>query len=209
MDIKKPLTEIFIIILASLVLAISVSFNNIQIAYTAGISFLIILGANVSIKKIIGYFLEIEVRTKFWSWYQYGFRKDSHFKKPVPMVWVPLLASLLTKGIFWWLAILEFDVAPKTERVSKRHGLYRFTQVTEWHIAWIAVGGIILNFALGIIGYIAGFELFAKLSIYFAAWSIAPLAGLDGAKIFFSSRGLWITITTIIIIILSWGLTVI
>jgi hypothetical protein len=209
MNVKESLTEIIIVILASLVLSMSVSLNNISIAYTAGISFLIIIGANILIKKIIGYHLEINVKTKFWSLYQYGFRKDSHFKKPLPMVWVPLLASLLTKGIFWWLAILEFDVTPKTERVAKRHGLYRFSQITEWHVAWIATWGIILNLLLGIIGYIAGFELFAKLSIYFAAWSIIPLSRLDGSKIFFSSRGLWITLFTITLIILGWGMTII
>lgn len=119
----------------------------------------------------------------------------------------PLL-SLITKGFVQWLAILESDVTPKTERVAKRHGLYRFTQITEWHIAWIATWGIIVNFILAIIGYIAGFELFAKLSIYFIAWSIIPLSGLDGAKIFFSSRGLWITLFTIIIIVLGWGLII-
>ncbi|MBU2576954.1 MAG: hypothetical protein KKF50_04495 [Nanoarchaeota archaeon] len=209
MDIKKSLIEIVIIILASLVLAVSIGFRDTSIAYTAGISFLIIIGANILIKKTVGYFLEINVRTKFWSWYQYGFRKDSHFKKPVPMIWIPLLLSLFTRGVFWWLAVLEFDVTPKTERVAKRHGLYRFTQVTEWHIAWIAAWGIILNLLLGIIGYIAGFELFARLSIYFAAWSLIPLSGLDGSKIFFSSRGLWITLVTITLIILGWGLTVI
>lgn len=209
MNLKETGTEILIVIIASIILSMSIAFRDISIMYAATISFLIIIGANVLIKKIVGYFLEINVRTKFWSWYQYGFRKDSHFKKPLPMIWLPLLASLFTKGIFWWLAILEFDVTPKTERVAKRHGLYRFTQLTEWHIAWIATAGIILNFFLAIIGYIAGFELFAKLSLYFAAWSIIPLSGLDGSKIFFSSRGLWITLFTITLIILGWGLTVI
>jgi hypothetical protein len=209
MNIKKSLTEIFVIVLASLVLAVSVGFSDTSIVYIAGISFLIIIGANVLIKKIIGYFLEINVRTKFWSWYQYGFRADSHFKKPFPMIWVPLLASLITRGVFWWLAILEFDVTPKTERVAKRHGLYRFSQVTEWHVAWIAVWGIILNVVLAVIGYIAGFEMFTRLSIYYAAWSIIPLSGLDGAKIFFASKGLWITIFTILLLVLGWGLAVI
>ena len=209
MDTKKSLTEIFIIVLASLVLAISVGFDNISLVYSAGISFLIILGLNVLIKKIVGYFLEIDVRTKFWSWQQYGFRKDSHFKKPIPMIWIPLIVSLFTKGAFWWLAILEFDVVPKTERVSKRHGLYRFTQVTEWHVAWITAAGIILNLFLGIIGYVAGFELFAKLSIYFAAWSILPLSNLDGSKIFFASRTFWTILLTIILILLGWSLTII
>lgn len=187
----------------------SVAFKDSSILSLAIISFIIIIGGNVLMKKVIGYFFEINVKTKFWSWYQYAFRKDAHFKKPIPMLWLPLLLSLITNGFIQWLAILEFDVTPKTERVAKRHGLYRFTQLTEWHIAWIATWGIIFNFVLAIIGYIVGFELFTKLSIYFIAWSIIPLSGLDGSKIFFSSRGLWITLFTIISIILSWGLIII
>lgn len=209
MNIKETATELFIIILAATILAMSVAFKDSSILYYAIISFIIIISANVLIKKIVGYFLEIDVKTKFWSWYQFGFRKDAHFKKPVPMLWLPLLLSLITNGFLQWLGILEFDIKPKTERVAKRHGLYRFTQLTEWHIAWIATWGIILNFILAIIGYIAGFELFTKLSIYFIAWSIIPIAGLDGSKIFFSSRGLWITLFTIISLILGWGLIII
>jgi len=206
MDIREIGIEILVIVLATMVLAISVAFKDTTIMYAVAISFLIIITANVLTKKVVGYMLEIKVKTKFWSWYQWGLRKDSHFKKPVPMIWLPLLLSLFK---IWWLAILEFDITPKIERVAKRHGLYRFTQLTEWHVAWIATWGIILNLVLAIIAYIAGFEMFAKLSIYFAAWSLIPLSGLDGAKIFFSSRGLWITLFTITMIILSWGLTVI
>ena len=47
MNIKESLTEIFIIVLAALVLAVSVGFDNLPLAYAAGISFLIIIGANV------------------------------------------------------------------------------------------------------------------------------------------------------------------
>ena len=208
MNIKEIGTESLVVILAAVILAMSIAFRDISTIYVSIISFFIIIGANVLIKKIVGYLLEINVKTKFWSWHQYGLRKDAHFKKPIPMVWLPLILSLLTKGFIQWLAILEFEVTPKTERVAKRHGLYRFTQITEWHIAWIATWGIIFNFVLAVIGYIAGFELFAKLSIYFIVWSIIPLSRLDGAKIFFSSRGLWITIVTIIAIILGWGLII-
>jgi len=189
--------------------AISISFKDATIMYAAAISFFIIIGANVLIKKIIGYFLEIDVKTRFWSIYQYGFRKDSHFRKPLPMLGLPLLLSFFTGGFFWWLAILEFDIAPKTERVAKRHGLYRFAELTEWHVAWIAIWGIILNLVLAVIAYIAGFEMFARLSLYFAAWSILPLPGLDGAKIFFSNKGLWTIFFIITMIILGWGLIVI
>ena len=208
MNFKEIGIEIFIVIIASIILAISIALKDSSIMYTATISFIIIISANILIKKIVGYLLEIDVKTKFWSWYQFGIRKDAHFKKPIPMIWLPLLFSLITRGFLQWLAILEFDVTPKTERVAKRHGLYRFTQITEWHVAWIATWGIIFNFILAIIGYVAGFELFAKLSIYFIAWSIIPLSGLDGAKIFFSSKGLWITLFTIIAIVLAWGLII-
>ena len=209
MNIKELGKETLVIILAAIVLALAVAYKENAIIYAAFGSFLIIILANVIVKKAIGYFFEIDVKTKFWSWYQYGLRKDSHFKQPVPMAWLPLLLSLFTKGFFWWLGILEFDVDAKAERVSRKHGLYRFTEVTDWHIAWIAIWGIIANVILAIGGYVLGFELFAKLSLYYAAWSIIPIGKLDGTKIFFASRPLWISIFIGLLIVLSWGLIVI
>jgi len=209
MDTKENTKEIITIVLAALILALAVAFKDRKIFFAATISFLIILGVNVLVKKIVGYLLEIKVKTKFWSLYHYWIRKDMHFKKPVPMLLLPLLIALISKGYFLWLGILEFDVAAKTERVAKRHGLYRFTEVTEWHIAWIATWALIANFAIAIIGYIAGFELFAKLSIFFIAWSTIPIGNLDGSRIFFSSRTLWIIVFTAAMIMLAWALTII
>ncbi|NPE27209.1 hypothetical protein HNV12_04375 [Methanococcoides sp. SA1] len=200
--------EPFTVLLATIILALTVAFKEPSIMYTAVLSFLIILTINILAKKIAAYHFETDITTKFWTWYQFGFRKDMHFKTPIPMVWLPLILTLFTKGFFFWLGILEFDVKAKPERAAKRHGLYRFTEITEWHMAWIAVWGIIANFVLAIFGYIAGFELFAKLSIYFIAWSIIPIGRLDGSKIFFTSRALWATIFTITLIILGWGLII-
>ena len=159
-------------------------------------------------KKIVGYMVETEVKTKFWTWYQYGFRIDWHFKKPLPMLWLPLVLTLLTKGFFWWLPILEYDVEAKTERVSRRHGLYRFTQVTEHHVAWMAIWALIANFVFAIGGYIMGFELFTKLSIYFIAWSVIPIGNLDGSKILFGGQTKWGIIFTAAMIVLIWALTI-
>ena len=209
MNTKEIAKELLIIILASIILALTVAFKNRTLFYAATISFLIILIANILTKKSVGYYLETKVKTKFWSIYQYWFRKDMHFKKPFPMLWLPLILTLFTKGFFLWLGILEFDVEAKTERVSRRHGLYRFTQVTEWHMAWIAVWALIANFLIAIIAYIVGFELFTKLSIYFIAWSTIPIPGLDGSKIFFSSRILWAITFTIAMITLLWALIII
>ena len=209
MKIQEDEKEILIIILASIILAITVAFRNHNIFYTALISFLIIIGINVLVKKIVGYNLETAVKTKFWSWYRFGLRTDMHFKKPVPMIWLPLVLVLFTKGFFLWLGILEFDIKAKTERVSRRHGLYRFTDVTEWHMAWIATWALIANLIFAIAGYIMGFELFAKLSIYFIVWSTIPISKLDGSKIFYGSRILWTIVFTIAILLLLLTLTII
>jgi len=196
------------ILLASIILALATSFKNIEIFYISTLYFLIIISANILTKKIVGFHFETDVKTKFWTWYQFGFRKDMHFKSPIPMAWLPLLTALFSKGFIFWLGILEFDIKAKTERVAKRHGLYRFTEVTEWHIAWIAIWGIITNLILAIIGYIIGLETFAILSIYFIAWSIVPIGRLDGSKIFYANKALWTAIFIITIIILSWGLLI-
>ena len=196
------------IILATTVLALTVAFKNTRIFYPALLSFLIIISVNVLAKKIAGFYFETKVMTKFWTWYQFGIRKDMHFKNPIPMAWLPLLLALFSKGHLFWLGILEFDIVAKTERVAKRHGVYRFTQVTEWNVAWIATWGLIANLIFAIMGYILNFELFAKLSIYFIGWNVIPLARLDGAKILYASRALWIVILVITSIILGWGLII-
>ena len=208
MNIKDYGKEIAVVILATLILAITVSFKDSTIFYAATISFLVILVVNITMKKIVGYMVETEVKTKFWTWYQYGFRIDWHFKKPLPMLWLPLVLTLLTKGFFWWLPILEYDVEAKTERVSRRHGLYRFTQVTEHHVAWMAIWALIANFVFAIGGYIMGFELFTKLSIYFIAWSVIPIGNLDGSKILFGGQTKWGIIFTAAMIVLIWALTI-
>jgi hypothetical protein len=200
--------EITIMTLASIILALTVSYKNTDILTTATISFLIIIIINILTKKIIAKHFEIDIKTKFWTLKQFGLRQDMHFKNPVPMAWLPLLITLFTKGNIFWLGILEFDAKAKPERASKRHGLYRFTEITEWHMAWIATWGIIANFIALIIAYIAGFELFAKLSIYFIAWSIIPIGRLDGTKLYFGSRALWTVVASITLIVLTWELII-
>ena len=209
MESRDSLIEFFLILIAAAVLALAVSFKDISIILETFLFFVIILGSNILIKKLVGYLLEIKVQAKPWSMYRFGFIKDAHFKRSLPIIWLPLVIAFASRGFLYWLAILEFDVKAKTERVSRRHGLYRFTEVTEWHLAWIAVWGIIAHLALAVIGYLVGFEEFARLSVFFAVWSVVPLSSLDGSKILFGSRGLWVTITTIALGFLFWGLAIV
>ncbi|MGC9309897.1 MAG: hypothetical protein ACP5D2_04365 [Candidatus Nanoarchaeia archaeon] len=209
LKIPQVINKLLIIIITASILGLVVAYPSPSLILTGIISFLIIISVNVLVKEILAYYYEANLNLKFWAWYQYWFRKDSHFKKPIPMLWLPLLLIFLTKGLLIWLSILEFDVSPKTERAAKRHGLYRFTEITDWHLTCLATAGIIANLVLAIIGYIAGFEFFARLNIYFAFWSIIPIGNLDGSKILFGSRLIWIIMLIITGLFLSWSLVII
>ena len=124
------------------------------------------------------------------------------------MALLPLIISVLSSGYIFWLAILEFETKPLPERASKRHGLYKFTEITERHIGWVAFWGTMATLIMGIGGYVAGFELFAKLSFYFAIWNIIPIARFDGIKILFANKTLWVITASIsaLLFFLSFGI---
>ncbi len=205
---KDSWKEIITIIIASAILGVSFSFpgfKNILLLITL---FFIIICINIIAKKIVAYYYEASIKTRFWKLYQFWFTEKSHFRKPLPMLWIPLIISLAFNGAIQWLGILEFDIQAKTERVSRRHGLYRFSQMAEYHIAIIAATGLIVNILAAIIAYFLNFTAFAQLNIYYAFWSIIPISSLDGSKILFGSKTLW-TILFIITLILTAGCLVI
>lgn len=202
MDIK----EILIIITASVLLGFVIAYPDYSLILPSLISIFIILAVTIAAKKITAYNLEAKATIKFWSVYRYGFQRNMHFKKPLPMFWLSALLALISRGIITWLPILEFDIEANPERVSRRHGFYRYTRLTDWHVARIATAGIIAALILSIIGYVAGFDNFARLSIFFALWSLLPISSLDGTKIFFGSRALWFTMLVITAIFFSFAM---
>lgn len=211
MELEGIKKDSLIVILAALILGLALSYieKNWKITLIAFLTILIIILVNVLAKKFIAYNLETNVNLSFWSTYWYGFTAKSHYNKPISMAWLPLLFSLVTKGIFIWMPIVSFDVTAKPERIARSHGLYRYTAVTDWHIAIIAVVGIVANIIAGIAGYILGFETFAKWSVFYAVWSIIPAGDLDGTKIFFGSRKFWFLMVIILLITLLWGLSIV
>ncbi len=202
--VNEKIKELTTILIAILILSSVIIFNGVREKTNFTQDFLpvfasmfLIILISIFVKKMTAYYYEADITTRFWEFYRFGFHKGSHLKKPTPMIWLPILLSLFSGGAIWWLGILEFDIKPKPERVSKRHDLYRFSEMTEWHIAIISLSGVIACLALSAIGYIAGFEQFAKLSTFYAAWSVIPLSTLDGTKILFGNKSMWTTITII------------
>jgi Zn-dependent protease len=60
--------------------------------------------------------------------------------------------------------------------------------------------GIVVNIAFGILGYLFGFEIFAKINLWYAFFNMFPLGNLDGAKIYFGSRLIWNLLATVVLV---------
>jgi Zn-dependent protease len=153
----------------------------------------------------VSHYYESEIEVKVWEMERYGFKPGNYFRKPVPIgAFIPILTALISFGYFTWLAALIFDVKPRVYRAAKRHGLYSFSEMTEEHLGNIAVAGIVANLVFAVIGYLIGFEEFAKLSIYYAAFSIIPISDLDGNKIFFGNVILWSFLAALLAIVVGF-----
>jgi len=202
--------EITAILIATIILAFSINLiSSIEgFLYTLLAVFIIIL-ANLIAKKITSFHLDSEIETSLWEIKRYGVKAHHRFKKAFPLgAFLPILSKLILFPInsFVWMASLVFDVKAKTYRSAKRHGLYKFSEMTEDHIGYIAAAGIGANLALAIIGYLIGYPLFAKLNIYYAFFNMIPISNLDGNKIFFGNMVLWVFLAVITLIGLGYAL---
>jgi membrane-associated protease RseP (regulator of RpoE activity) len=191
-NIKEGAHILIAIILFAFVISFLQPFN--QFAFALIVAF-IILVFSIGTKKITAYILDADIDHKIWLFQRWGYYKRSYFPKPIPMgIILPFLGVWLSypSGILKILTFLQFDVKSKTERVSKRYGNIRTTEMTDFDISIIAFVGIISCLVLSIIAYFINQPLIAKFSIYYALWNLIPISQLDGTKLFFGSRILWI-----------------
>jgi Zn-dependent protease len=197
-----------IIIVTALILAFSISIMNLSwnTFSSALLIVFIILALNIAAKKVMGYYVESDVEIKLWEMQRYGFKAHQYFKKAIPIgAIIPILSSLITFGHFKWLAAMVFEVKPKVYRAAKRHGLYNFSEMTEYHIGLIAATGILINLLAAAIAYFLGFSEFARISIYFAFFNMIPISDLDGNKIFFGSLTLWAFLACLTLIAVGYA----
>lgn len=199
--------EILLIVVVSVIFAFAISLiETWNLFLYSFLAVLLVILINVVAKKIASYYLDAEVEVKLWEVERYGFSRNKTFRKPFPAgAFLPLISKIFffTLGSFIWMASLVFDVKPKTYRAAKRHGLYSFSEMNEFHIGWIAGAGIVANLVFALIGYLIGFGEFAKINLYYAFFNMLPLSDLDGNKIFFGSLLGWAVLATIILIALA------
>lgn len=197
--------EIIAIAIITLILGFTISLiKSLEVfLYTLLAVFLVII-INISAKKIASFYLDSEIEIKLWEIKRYGFKAHRYFKKPFPAgAFFPIIFTAFSFGYLNWMASLVFDVKPKIYRAAKRHGLYTFSEMTEYHLGLIASAGILANLGFAVIGYFIGLpELmnFVKLNILFAFFNMLPLSNLDGNKIFFGSLVLWSFLASIVLI---------
>ena len=187
------LKEISFIVLVSIVLAFTITLITSLNSFFSFllVVFLVIL-INVIAKKITAFFLESKIEMKLWEVSRYWFKPSWRFNKPAPAgIIMPLLVTFLTVGRVYWLAALVFDVKVKASRAAKKWGTYAFSEMTEGHIGIIAGASILVTLFGAMVGYLLGFEAFARISIFYAFFNMLPISDLDGNKIFFGSIVFW------------------
>ena len=193
--------EIGILLLITLVLALTISFLKMDIFPRVLLAVFLVLVLNIAAKKIAAFYLESEVEIKPWQIERYGFKRHEYFKRPFQMgIFLPIIVSLVSLGNLFWMASMVFDVKPKIYRAAKRHGLYSFSEMTEAHIGLIAAAGVLVNLAASVIAYFLGFPTFARMNVYFAFFSMLPFSDLDGNKIFFGNMVLWSFLAALVLI---------
>ena len=193
--------EITAILVATLVLGFVISLLKSWEAfgYACLAVFLIIL-INTLAKKITSFYFDSEIEIGLWKIKRTGLayfisiipftspHPSRELKNPFPAgIFMPIITTAFTFGYIKWMASLVFDVKSKVYKAARRHGLYSFSEIPESQIGLIAAAGIIANLAFAIIGYVLGYPMFARLSIYFAFFNLLPISELDGNKIFFGS----------------------
>jgi len=202
---KKEIGVIGIILIV-LVIAIG-NVSTYQTFLYSLLTIFLVIAINLIAKKITSFYYESEIEIKLWSIKKYGYRAHEHFKHAFPSgILFPFIFSAISLGFIQWLACLVFDVKAKTSRAAKRHGLYSFSEMTEYHIALIAASGIFLNLVFAVLGYLFNYPLFSALNINYAFFNLLPFSDLDGNKIFSGSIVLWSFLAVLTLIAISYAL---
>ena len=206
--------EIVAILVASLVLGFTASLlRSWTILLYSTLSIFVIIIINITAKEIAAYYLETKIEIQPWEISRYWFKSNSYFKRPFP-AWLlfPLILAVISGGYVIWLASLIFEPKPKPHRAAKRHGLYSFSEMSEYDIGKIAAAGIATTLLFALIGYLVHLPPqmnFVSLSIWFAFFNLLPISNLDGNKIFFGSKILWSTLSIITLIAITYTFMVV
>lgn len=191
--------EIIVLITSALVLGYLVAFKTfIDFSFSAwGIASLLALLMviiNTAGKKMVANHYMTNIEISHWHFQRYGWWRWMYLKRLFPIWFVlPLVLIWISNGFIKWFAILTFEATPMPGRARSQFGEKTiFSEVTEWDLALIALGGVLFNVILAFISHLMGFSDFARINIMFILFNLIPISSLDGSKVLFGSKFLWI-----------------
>lgn len=181
--------EILTIVLAAMIIGYVESFSRFSWMEWLSMSALglAVVAVHSLGQKIGAMMFDATTETSIWKVESFWFTKKRHFSKPFPAgLFFPLILLFATFGYLKFLAVTTFEVSAFPSKMRA------FAKVTELQIAVIALSGSIANALVSLASFILGFREFAMLNLFFIFFNLLPISALDGAKIFFGSRLLWV-----------------
>ncbi|MBU3912680.1 MAG: hypothetical protein KKE50_01160, partial [Nanoarchaeota archaeon] len=109
----------------------------------------------------------------------------------------PFFLIILTLGRVPWLATTQTEIIASKAKIAKKHGIYRYSEMTDSDLAWITSAGIFACFILAILAYLLNLPDLSRYAILFACFNMIPLGQIDGTKIFFGNLLLWFILAII------------
>jgi Zn-dependent protease len=164
---------------------------------------LIIISISIFAKKLVAHKIDVEINHKILELRRYWIGTSNYLKNPLPIgIIFPLILSFISTGIWRFLTFLEYTTKALPAKAVKKYGRGRFSNVNEWDDAIIAFYGICAVFLIAIIAKIAlAYNLsttilplneLARYALYYGIFNMIPFGLLDGNKIFFGSRALYV-----------------
>ena len=137
-------------------------------------------------QKIAARMVNSSTETSLWMMDRYGLAKTRRFSKAMPAgLILPILLYFATFGWLKFTAITTFEAAALPR-------LKPFSKMTEMQLAMVALSGAIANVLFAFILSLFGQDAFAMMNLFFAFFNMIPFSTLDGIKVFFGSRMLWL-----------------
>lgn len=143
--------------------------------------------------KLVAWRKDVTTEYTLWTIKRLSTKKPLRYGIPIGIL-LAILATLFTNGMFYYTAI-----GSTTTLVDEKKRLGRkYQALTEYEEALILLAGPVANvlfvLALHAISRATMIDLsnFITINLVFAAWQMLPLPGLDGAKIFFGSKNIYI-----------------
>jgi Zn-dependent protease len=209
MEIAKQLGHILSILIIISFIASVVEFQAISLAgfLVMAVIMGIIFFAYILTKKLTASYFRADEETRIWSIERYGLRPHHYFTKEVPLgVILPVIVLVLSLGTVPWYGCLQSDVKPnKYKQVRSKSSLLSFTALGDTDLALISASGIISSLVIAFFAYVINAPLLSKLAIHFAFFNMLPLGNLDGGRIFFGNRPLWMVMGVITLIALAYS----